>query len=110
MKTLLTIIPLWVITCCSAFAEDDVDRKDIKAISSFRTSVAPKLDGVLTDECWRNAPVASSFITNSPVFGNNASQTTEVRVLYDNDAIYIGAYMHDPEPQKIIRNCLGILG
>ncbi|MBK9459988.1 MAG: carbohydrate binding family 9 domain-containing protein [Sphingobacteriales bacterium] len=103
MKTLLTIIPLWVITCCSAFAEDDVDRKDIKAISSFRTSVAPKLDGLLTDECWRNAPVASSFITNSPVFGNNASQTTEVRVLYDNDAIYIGAYMHDPEPQKIIR-------
>lgn len=80
MKTLLTIIPLWVITCCSAFAEDDVDRKDIKAISSFRTSVAPKLDGVLTDECWRNAPVASSFITNSPVFGNNASQTTEARI------------------------------
>jgi hypothetical protein len=86
MKTLLTMIPLWVLTFCSAFAEDDFERKDIKAISSFRTSVAPKLDGVLTDECWRNAPVANSFITNSPVFGKDPSQTTEVRIVYDNDA------------------------
>lgn len=103
MKNLFALIPLWAITFCSVFADNDTDRKDIKALNSFRTSVAPKLDGLLTDECWRNAPLATNFITNSPAFGNEPSLKTEVRVLYDNDAIYVGAYMYDPEPNKIAK-------
>ncbi len=42
------------------------------------------------------------FITNGPVYGLPASSKTEVRVLYDNTAIYIGAYLYD-DPAAVRR-------
>ena len=39
--------------------------------------------------------VATNFIQNFPTYGLPASQRTEVRVLYDDDAIYVGAYLYD---------------
>ena len=41
------------------------------------------------------APVAKDFITYSPTMGQKAYQPTEVRVLYNNNAIYIGAILFD---------------
>ena len=63
-----------------------------------------KLDAVLDDEAWQNAPQANSFIVNFPDFGKPASQSTDVKVVYDDEAIYISAYMHD-DP-KLIRSQL----
>ena len=60
---------------------------------------APRIDGVLEDVVWKQAPTATDFITNTPVFGKPASSKTEVRVVYDNSAIYIGAYIFDDPGQ-----------
>ena len=41
------------------------------------------------------APIASGFIQNFPSYGSDASVKTEIRILYDNSAVYIGAYLYD---------------
>lgn len=67
------------------------------------TTKPPKIDGKLTDSCWQNIPVATDFVTNDPVFGKPAAQKTEVKFIYDNDAIYLAYYLFDNEPEKIIK-------
>ncbi|MFZ1314332.1 MAG: DUF5916 domain-containing protein, partial [Chitinophagaceae bacterium] len=62
---------------------------------AVKVSQAPKIDGVLDDGVWANAPVLGDFIQNSPTFGLPCSQKTEVRIVYDNTAIYVGAYLYD---------------
>ncbi len=65
-----------------------------KAGAALRINQAPKLDGELTDDCWQAASVLGDFVTNSPTFGNPATEKTEVRVVYTDEAIYIGAYLY----------------
>ena len=55
----------------------------------------PRIDGNLDDMAWKDVPVTAGFIQNFPGFGLPASQKTEVRIVYDNSAIYISAYLYD---------------
>lgn len=66
-----------------------------KSLQAVKTSQAPKIDGSLDDGAWVNAPLMTDFIQNFPTFGLPVSQKTEVKILYDNSAIYIGAYLYD---------------
>jgi len=67
-----------------------------------KVSQAPKMDGQLTDACWQNIPAATDFILNAPTFGQPLSQQTAVKVIYDNDAIYVGAMLYD-DPRLILK-------
>jgi hypothetical protein len=60
------------------------------------------LDGSLDEPAWRDAPVASHFIQNDPREGEPATFDTEVRILYDDEAVYIGVFAQDDEPGRII--------
>ena len=82
---MLLCVPLWFSSLL--FAQ--------KTLTSLKTLQAPHIDGVLDDACWSQAPVASGFIQNFPSYGLPALVKTEVRVLYDNDAVYIGAHLYD---------------
>ena len=62
------------------------------------------LDGVLDEGSWVAAPVAKGFIQNDPREGQPATFDTEVRLLYDDDALYIGVFAIDSEPAAIIVN------
>jgi hypothetical protein len=62
------------------------------------------LDGRLDEASWGGAPLATNFIQNDPREGEPATHDTEVRLLYDDRAIYIGVFARDPEPHKIIVN------
>ena len=63
------------------------------------------IDGKLDESAWENAAIASDFITFEPDNGKAVPEgkKTEVKILYDNDAIYIGAKMYDDEPDKILK-------
>jgi hypothetical protein len=52
---------------------------------------SPKVDGVLDDPAWAAAPPVSGFRRDYPSDGKPAADDAEVRVLYDRDAMYIGA-------------------
>ncbi|MFH6970537.1 DUF5916 domain-containing protein [Flavobacterium petrolei] len=64
-----------------------------------------EIDGNLNEPIWQSAAVAADFIMFEPDNGKAIPENkrTEVKVLYDNDAIYIGAMMYDDNPDKILR-------
>ncbi len=61
------------------------------------------IDGRLDEAAWQAAEVATGFRQFEPDEGAPASLRTEVRVLYGATALYVGAVMHDPEPDQIRR-------
>ena len=67
---------------------------------------AISLDGLLDEPAWAGAPVASDFIQNEPREGVPATFDTEVRVLYDDQAIYFGVFAKDDDPAGIVVNDL----
>ncbi|MBI5857542.1 MAG: carbohydrate binding family 9 domain-containing protein [Sphingobacteriales bacterium] len=70
-----------------------------KSIQAVKTEQAPKIDGNLDDATWTTAAVLDGFIQNFPTYGLPVSQKTEVKILYDNSAIYVGAYLYDDPVQ-----------
>ena len=60
-----------------------------------------QIDGVLDEEAWLDAAVATNFTQYSPNEGDAATQQTEVRILYGKSQIYISAVLHDSEPEQI---------
>jgi hypothetical protein len=64
-------------------------------IAAVRTATPPTIDGRLDDAAWAQATVISTFTQRDPDEGVAASETTEVRIAYDNEAIYVGARLAD---------------
>jgi hypothetical protein len=62
---------------------------------AVRTTTSINLDGRLNEAAWGNAPVTDSFTQIDPDEGQPASQRTEVRVMYDDAFLYVGARLHD---------------
>ncbi|HMQ07185.1 MAG TPA: DUF5916 domain-containing protein [Saprospiraceae bacterium] len=73
----------------------------IKTIMATKINESIKIDGQLDDVSWSFSQVASRFVQLSPSPGSPATFDTEVRFLYDDEAIYIGAKMYDNEPYLI---------
>ncbi len=62
-----------------------------------------KVDGQLDEPAWLEAEVASHFVQFEPQPGQPSRLPTEVRVLYDDDALWIGVICHDPQPDSILQ-------
>ena len=76
-----------------------------KTLQAKSTSENITIDGKMTERIWESAAIASDFIMFEPDNGKPIStdKKTEVKILYDNDAIYISAILYDNEPNKIQR-------
>ncbi len=68
-----------------------------------RITEVVKIDGNLNDAAWTNANVATDFIQFQWKWNEPSQFKTEVKLLYDNTALYIGAYMYDPQPDSIMQ-------
>ncbi|TSA24219.1 MAG: hydrolase, partial [Bacteroidetes bacterium] len=62
-----------------------------------------KIDGILDEPVWQTAPIATDFIQQKPFNGAPATMHTEIRFLFDNSGLYVGALMHDPSPDSILK-------
>ena len=76
-------------------------RREVRAA---RAPVGIHLDGLLDDDAWRAAEPTSGFVQSEPLSGQPASQQTDVRILYDADFLYIGAFLHDSNPGLAVVN------
>ncbi|MEH6536037.1 MAG: DUF5916 domain-containing protein [Psychroserpens sp.] len=81
-----------------------IHAQEKKTLNITRTEKAPKIDGVLDDDIWKNAEIATDFIQFRPEMGVTLSQSerTEVKMTYDDDAIYVSAYLYD-NPKDIMK-------
>jgi Domain of unknown function (DUF5916) len=66
--------------------------------AALRVSAPPRVDGRLDDDAWKGATVLTDFIQSQPDAGRLATERTEVRIVYDDEALYIGGMMHDSDP------------
>lgn len=69
------------------------------SIKATKTNTPPVIDGKLDDECWSLAEVATNFTEHKTE--RDANEQTLVRVLYDNNNLYISFECLEPEPNKI---------
>jgi len=93
------IVPFLIllITTFPAFGQDT-----LKSLHAVRVLAPPHIDGLLDEEIWKEVPAASGFIQWDPFYKAPSSQQTEVKIVYDDDAIYVGAYMYDAHPDSIL--------
>lgn len=89
------------LTLCANRHSDSLQVK--KQLQAVRIDGHIKIDGVLDEEEWVNAPRASDFIQYEHYNGQKPSQESEVKVLFDDDALYIGANLLDTNPELIYR-------
>jgi hypothetical protein len=58
------------------------------------------LDGALDEPAWRSATPVTAFVQLDPDEGRPVSERTDVRILYDGEALYVGARLHDSRPPR----------
>ena len=73
----------------------------VPIVRAVRAERPPVIDGHLDDEAWSSAPLITEFWQRNPKEGEPATQRTEVRILYDNDALYVGARLYESDPSVI---------
>ncbi len=85
---------IFLFTAYSSFGQ-----KEMKAV---RRLGSIKIDGKVDEAAWASAPVATGFIQTSPNPGKPSRQKTNIRILYDDKALYIGALLYDTAPDSIL--------
>ncbi len=77
----------------------DTTRKEARAVRIQGTS--PEIDGRLDEPVWQVVPVITEFLQKRPAEGAAPSERTEVRIAYDDEALYVGARLYNREPGAI---------
>ena len=73
-----------------------------KNIQAKRTSLQISIDGASEEIDWSNADIATNFIERNPTEGNPPQFKTEVKILYDDNSIYVFATCFDDYPDSIL--------
>ena len=94
-------------TFAFASIEDTTKNVSTKPKRIYTTTVLttdkPVIDGKLDDACWGTGTWAGNFTQWIPNEGAKPSQPTELKVLYDDNNIYVAIRAFDYEPEKIIK-------
>ena len=69
---------------------------------AIRVEEEPILDGLLDEPLWEQASPVGQFRQRNPREGTPATEATEVRIVYSDDAIFFGVICYDSEPDRII--------
>ncbi|MEH6408507.1 MAG: DUF5916 domain-containing protein, partial [Leeuwenhoekiella sp.] len=101
MKRIVIALLLISFYATNAQENDSIPRKKI---TIAKVTDSPKIDGILDDDVWKNASIATDFVERMPNNGVPASDSlkTEVKIVYDDLGIYFGATMYDPDVSKIL--------
>ena len=72
------------------------------AAARISASEAPTIDGDLSDPAWAKAAVIDKFVQKAPIPYSEPTEKTVVRIMYDENNLYIGVYNYDSNPEAII--------
>ncbi len=103
-KTTFTIMLLLLYFYNIAVSQSDSKYPVFQAV---RVDETPSIDGVLDEVIWSQSNAITDFRQKDPVFDAPPRFKTDVRIIYDNKALYIGATMFDSSPDSIKRE-LGV--
>jgi hypothetical protein len=95
-KWLIVFLPL-LLGALPVFSQSEV-----KETIALKIDEAIKVDGLLDEPVWEEAPEAGDFIQFSPERGEPSSMRTRVKILFDQKFIYFGFLCYDSQPEKIV--------
>ena len=92
-------IGLTVLYCLHATAQTPAPRQ----IAAKRTTQKIKIDGLIDDAAWKDAPAALDYteFRPTPFRKEDPANRTEVYMLYDDEGIYLGGYCHEKTKDSI---------
>ena len=95
LRTIVFI--LTVVFQLLAVSSDTIIKRELPAV---KTDQPPTIDAVLNDVCWQDAPQATNF-TDGHTKKPSKNQSV-ARLLYTDETIYVGIYLYDDMPNKIV--------
>lgn len=102
---LLTILVPALASAQTTPGPDTLTKKNtiaaVRSMRAVRATGAIKLDGVLDDAAWAAAQPESNFTQSYPKAGAPGTERTEVRIVYDDAALYVGVRAFDSHPDSI---------
>jgi hypothetical protein len=109
LSVLLSVLPAWQMTAVAAAKTMPTPVSALAArphLRAVRTTLPVVLDGKLDDPAWQQAIPSDTFTQHQPDEGAPPTERTEVRILYDDEAIYFGIdcpQLHSPVVRRLMR-------
>jgi len=94
MKRITSAFILISLTFISLFPQSD-------PLKPLKTDAPPRIDGLLDDRIWNEAPSVTGFKSFIPDFGNDLDFKTVVHMAYDEENLYFAYQCYDDDPEKI---------
>lgn len=95
----------WLLACAlHASAQEPASTTATIRAARIPSSASLRIDGVLDEPAWQTAGAATGFRQRDPDNGLPATERTDVRVLYDDNRLIVGATLHDSDPGGILGN------
>jgi len=95
------------VLACPSSASAQIDYAAIRAtkvVEAIQIEESIVLDGRLDEAAWARAPIAHDFYQQEPSEGALATEPSEVRFVYDADAIYVGGTFYDTDQRGGVIN------
>jgi hypothetical protein len=103
-KILLSFLTIWLLNISNLMAQNSVvSDKTSQTIEAYRLQPGEKfiLDGRISEQFWNNVTPVSQFTQQDPIEGGEPTERTEIFIAYDDDNLYIAAFMYDSNPDRI---------
>lgn len=80
-----------------------------RTLAIRKTNSVIRIDGVLDDAAWKDAPAAKKFVALRPVpfMEESNDNASEVYFLYNNEGVYVGGYFHEKNKDSIASELIG---
>lgn len=88
-------IPVLLLLICACITDATAQNRNVYQL--IYTSQTPRIDGIMDDEIWTQAQTASHFTQTIPSPDKPSLYNTEVKVIYGNKSIYVGAMLYQPK-------------
>ena len=101
----LVIAVLLLAASAGRSAAQDVQTSSARAArvaSATRADTPLSIDGALDEEIWQKATPLTGFVQADPLEGEEPTEQTEVRLLFDDEALYVGVTNYDSDPAQIV--------
>ncbi len=98
MRILYTLFLMYFISA-PIFAQIDIVER---SITMGPTNEAITIDGVADEQSWSSAGEVSGFWLQSPIDGVEAKDQAKVKMLYDDQNIYVFAELEDHDPHIVL--------
>ncbi len=91
----LLVLAIVLLAGTPALAQRPASGGQRRELTAVRIESGLRLDGALDEEVWQRTVPATDFVQSEPYEGQPSTEQTEVRILYDDDSLYVGVICHD---------------